>query len=77
MINAEAYNQGVDLYCLGIVTYELFYFQSPFYDQEQEEIYKNIREGVIIFDDAVRVVSESAKNFITKLLKNHLELSAK
>lgn len=36
MINDEIYGHEVDLYCLGIVTYELFYFQSPFYDKNEE-----------------------------------------
>lgn len=32
-------------------------------------MYKNIREGVIIFDDSVRVIPESAKDLINKLIK--------
>jgi hypothetical protein len=57
------------LYCLGIVTYELFYIESPFYHQQEQEIYKNIKEGVILFDDSIRVIPESAKDLIQILLK--------
>lgn len=77
MINSEIYGHEVDLYCLGVVMYELFYFDSPFYDREEEELYKNIREGVIIFDEKIRDVPESAKDLIMILLKSKSNPSAK
>lgn len=70
MINDDMYGHEVDLYCLGVVAYELFYFYSPFYDPHEHEIYKNIKEGVVIFDDSIRTIPESAKSLISLLLKS-------
>lgn len=30
MVNKEKYSHSIDVYCLGIILYELFYFRSPF-----------------------------------------------
>ena len=69
MLNEETYGFEVDVYCLGIVLYELFYFRSPFCENEKAEVLKNIKEGCFIFDDRVRKIPDSAKDLILALLK--------
>lgn len=68
MLNKESYEHSIDVYCLGIILYELFYFRSPFLGENQAETIKNIKEGNLIFDDEVRLVDNEAKILIEKLL---------
>lgn len=42
MIKKISYGCGADVYCLGIVLYELFYFKSPFHAENQKDIISNI-----------------------------------
>ena len=60
MVNSESYGFGADVYCLGIVLYELFYFKSPFHAENKDDIISNISKGVISFPDS-REVPSAAK----------------
>lgn len=68
IIKHEKYGHEIDIYCLGVVLYELYFFKSPFYDPDTSELYHNIQEGVVIFEDEIRVISDSAKSLICSLL---------
>jgi len=54
MLNKESYEHSIDVYSLGIILYELFYFRSPFLGENQVETIKNIKEGNLKFDDEIR-----------------------
>lgn len=72
MVSKEKYSHSVDIYCLGIILYELFYFKSPFIGATEEETFRNIKEAEVCFDDTVRKVPGSAKDLISLLLRKNM-----
>lgn len=72
MVSKEKYSHSVDIYCLGIILYELFYFKSPFIGATEEETFKNIKEAEVHFDDTIRRIPDSAKELISLLLKKNM-----
>lgn len=68
MVSKSKYTNKVDIYCAGIVLYELFYFVSPFKGETEEETFKLIEENKIHFNDYIRVVPDLAKNLILEML---------
>ncbi|XP_076755782.1 cGMP-dependent protein kinase, isozyme 1 [Xylocopa sonorina] len=70
IIQCKHYNQAVDYWALGILTYELLLNRTPFQDVNDMAIYENILEG---FKDKHMppIIKNSAKNFITSLLQDN------
>ena len=33
LINEETYGTGLDIWCMGIILYEFYYFKTPFQDK--------------------------------------------
>ena len=56
MLNNGKYNHSIDIYCVGVILFELFYFVSPFAGGNQDETFKNIKEGKFLFRDSVRII---------------------
>lgn len=73
MVKSEPYGTEADVYCLGIVLYELFYFKSPFHASNKDNMFKNIKEGSVKFNEKTRVIPNDAKELITLLLKGKNE----
>ena len=65
MVNREDYHKGVDLWCLGVLAYELLTGKPPFERNETKETYRAIRKGDYRDDH----LSEDAKDFIAGLLQ--------
>lgn len=65
MLNHQPYDHNVDLWCLGILTYEFICGNPPFESQETNVTYKKIRAVDYSFPDHV---SPEARDFISKLL---------
>ncbi|CAL7947697.1 unnamed protein product [Xylocopa violacea] len=70
IIQCKLYNQAVDYWALGILTYELLLFRTPFQDVNDMAIYENILEG---FKDKHLPpdLKNSAKTFIKSLLQDN------
>ena len=69
IIQSKLYNQAVDYWALGILTYEMLINRTPFQDVSDIEVYKNILRG---FKDTLvpPIIKNSAKNFIKSLLED-------
>lgn len=66
MVQHEIYDKSVDLWCLGVLTYELLVGTPPFEMESMEETYDRI---VKVHYNPPDFLSASARDFIDKLLQ--------
>ena len=64
-----AYTPAVDMWSVGVILFILLSGYSPFDHDDEEQLFKHIREGVYCMDDRIwRYISEGAKDCVRKLL---------
>lgn len=68
MLSKEPYSEKADIWCLGILTYELLIGRSPFFHSDSSKIQKNILNSQLLFTSDL---SRDAKDFISRLLKRN------
>ncbi|TYZ60849.1 hypothetical protein PybrP1_011441 [[Pythium] brassicae (nom. inval.)] len=68
MLLGQPYSFETDAWSLGVLTYELLVGTTPFYSENQMEMYKRIEMVDYAFPEAP-AVSDAAKSFIAGLLK--------
>ncbi|KAF4042099.1 Protein kinase domain [Phytophthora infestans] len=68
MVMGESYDYRTDSWSLGVLTYELLVGSTPFYCENQMEMYKRIELADYQFP-STPAVSETAKSFIAGLLQ--------
>lgn len=72
MIVGSGHDHTLDWWALGVLIYEMLIGIPPFYNENQHEMYKKIKQGSLKWPDPVRhgiSVSAEAKDLITKLLE--------
>ncbi|RLN98599.1 hypothetical protein BBJ28_00007203 [Nothophytophthora sp. Chile5] len=72
MLLGETYDFRTDSWSLGVLTYELLVGATPFYCENQMEMYKRIQLVDYKFPES-RALSESAQSFIAGLLQRKPE----
>lgn len=70
MIKESGHTPAVDIWCMGILLYEMYCGHTPFKAQTKEMLMENISKGKIRFPDAM---SQGLKNLITKILEKQSE----
>ncbi|XP_052616773.1 aurora kinase C-like isoform X12 [Peromyscus californicus insignis] len=68
MIEGRTYNEKVDLWCIGVLCYELLVGNPPFESSTHSETYKRILKVDLRFPHSVPV---GAQDLISKLLRYH------
>jgi calcium/calmodulin-dependent protein kinase I len=69
IINGRPYGKSVDIWSLGVIIYILLCGYPPFYNTNQTQLFKAIREGRFAFDSPYwDPISENAKDLIKKCL---------
>ncbi|KAI6654923.1 calcium/calmodulin-dependent protein kinase type II delta chain isoform X16 [Oopsacas minuta] len=69
VIKREPYGKPVDMWAIGVILYILLVGYPPFWDEIQERLYKQIKEGRYDFPRPEwDTVSKSAKDLIMKML---------
>ncbi|KAI6659340.1 calcium/calmodulin-dependent protein kinase type II delta chain isoform X16 [Oopsacas minuta] len=69
VLRQEPYNKAVDLWSLGIIVYILLCGYPPFYDEDDLQLFELIKKGEYEYESPYwDEISETAKNFISKLL---------
>lgn len=69
VLMGEQYDEAVDIWSIGVITYVLLCGFPPFYGETQKELFENIMGGKYDFPEPEWTdVSEEAKNFIRKML---------
>ncbi|BHF59827.1 Calcium/calmodulin-dependent protein kinase type 1 [Sparganum proliferum] len=65
-----SYGKEVDCWAIGVITYILLCGYPPFYDENDQELFRQIRRVQYEFDSPYwDEISDSAKDFIRNLLK--------
>ncbi|CAD8123427.1 unnamed protein product [Paramecium sonneborni] len=65
ILSKQGHNRMADWYGLGVMTYELLVGIPPYYANEREQLFENIRKGPLKIP---RSLSNEAKQFIVALL---------
>ncbi|KAM7332911.1 hypothetical protein ACRRTK_006231 [Alexandromys fortis] len=68
MIEGRTYDEKVDLWCIGVLCYELLVGNPPFESSTHNETYKRILKVDLRFPQSVPV---GAQDLISKLLRYH------
>lgn len=64
MITGKAHDASVDLWSLGILTYEFLFGRPPFESEKENETFEKIKKAEIAWP---RPISLEAKDLITKV----------
>ena len=70
MITGEGYDGSIDVWSLGVLSYELLFGHTPFIHTNHVRISKRIKKAQYTFPSAP-VVSETAKDFISAVSDRH------
>lgn len=68
IIQNKFYDWSVDVWALGVLTYELATGSAPFYNKDRQQQYKNIRNVNISYPE---YLSSEIVDFISKLLQKN------
>ncbi|RMX43440.1 hypothetical protein pdam_00001879 [Pocillopora damicornis] len=69
ILKKEAYNKAVDLWACGVILYILLVGYPPFWDEDQQKLYSQIKAGAYDFPSPEwDSVTEEAKDLINKML---------
>ena len=66
MINKFPYSKEIDIWCLGVLAYELSTGRSPFSGPDKDTIYNNIKNICLKYPN---YISKNNKDFIIQFLK--------
>ncbi|CAM9242759.1 unnamed protein product, partial [Choristocarpus tenellus] len=65
----KKYNQAVDMWSVGVITYVLLGGYPPFHDENQTKLFMKIKKGVYVFHPEYwSDISSEAKDLISKML---------
>jgi aurora kinase len=67
MVEGKEHDRNVDVWSLGILTYEFMVGRPPFEHDERDETFKAIVEGKIIYPEGLHI-SPEAKDLVQRLL---------
>ena len=73
ILEGDEYDMSVDLWCLGVLAYELLVGKAPFYHISRKETMRKIKsvdEESLKFPEGLE---ETARDFIRKLLRKNPE----
>jgi len=70
-VDEQEYDEAVDVWCLGILMFEMLYGFPPFHSKKKEETFEKIRSQKLVFHDDVRDISLEAKDLLEKVSCNN------
>lgn len=67
IVKGKKYTNSVDMWALGVIIYNLATFSFPFLGDDENEIYRNIKEQDV-YEDIPEHYSKDLRNTIRSLL---------
>jgi serine/threonine protein kinase len=68
VLEGKTYDKRVDVWSLGVLSFELLFGRTPFHDSNHMQTYEKIKEGKVFFPESPPL-SEDGKSFIRQLLQ--------
>ncbi|CAF3455991.1 unnamed protein product, partial [Rotaria sp. Silwood2] len=68
MLNGNGYDEKIDLWCLGVFTYEMIVGKPPFDSQTQQDTIRLIRTNELSYPSTI---SNNARHIISQLIRRN------
>lgn len=68
ILNRKGHTKTVDWYLVGVLLYEMIVGIPPYYDDDEDKLFENIKKGPLIVPE---FMSSPARDFIFKLLNRN------
>ena len=68
LIYQEPYDEKIDIWAVGILSYELLTGQAPFTGQNEKDTYSNITNLDLQSTEIYQALSPDARDFVSKIL---------